>query len=124
METVHRTEAGRSRVGEDAMLVAEGGIEFGRKAPSRVSTSERSPLLDRTSTHSDDEQPVPEWTNGKEWDHLPWYKRPSVCAVLRGISAVIWLIHPRSRFGSYSPSYSPPLRSAASLYPKSTSYWP
>ena len=82
VDVVHRTEAGRSRVGENAMLAAEGGIEIRGKSSSRVSQTERSPLLNPQTADSDDERDTyrSTWANGVEWEHLPWYKRPSVRA--------------------------------------------
>jgi hypothetical protein len=78
VDTVIRTEAGRSNMGQDALLVAEGGIEGHAKTPG-VSTSETSPLLVRTASSDDNEIfPTSTWTAGSDWDHLPWYKRPSV----------------------------------------------
>ena len=80
IDTVHRTEAGRSRVGEDAMLAGEGGIEASPKTTSNISQTERTPLLDGTAIDSEDEREPPRqpWANGIEWEHLPWHKRPSV----------------------------------------------
>jgi hypothetical protein len=60
--------------GEDAPLLAEDG----RRASEE---SEETPLLVTGSSESDDEaenefmKPI----NYNEWDHLPWWKRPSVC---------------------------------------------
>lgn len=80
VDTLHRAEAGGSRVGEDAMLVAEEEIEAGSKTPSRISESERSRLLEITSIDGDGVRSIPTqgWTNSADWDHLPWHKRPSV----------------------------------------------
>jgi hypothetical protein len=62
------------KTGEDAPLLAEGS----RRASNE---SEETPLLLSGSSDEEDEvetefmKPI----DYNEWDHLPWWKRPSVC---------------------------------------------
>ncbi|KAI9665178.1 MAG: hypothetical protein M1831_002188 [Alyxoria varia] len=73
-------EPGRTsavRRGEDSVLIAAGGIE-----PSR-GDSETSPLL--AEQHDPEEHGGPDeedgdrgWTGLQDFDHLPWWKKPSI----------------------------------------------
>jgi hypothetical protein len=60
--------------GEDAPLLA--GSSFNNPTGGSES-SEDTPLLVGGSSEEDEEYMKP--VDYHEWDHLPWYKRPSVC---------------------------------------------
>lgn len=68
--------AGRANSGEENTLLARGGIDTN----STVEAREDDPLL-AGSTHTDDgdKNPAHEWASAVDFQHMPWYKRPSVC---------------------------------------------
>jgi hypothetical protein len=73
--------------GKDTMVAAEGGIAN----RSERDESEESPLLSDASGRSspppyddDDDDGGVDYTKPSytDWDHLPWWKKPSVCCLL------------------------------------------
>jgi hypothetical protein len=115
VDTAHRRRGGQSRVGEDGMLVAEGGVEIHMEEQA-----EDSPLLGRReSVEENDAQADPgqTWAASTEWDHLPWWKRPSVRSLHMHLN-LYGTNRTSSPSGSSSHSSSPPSPSEVSLCPK------
>ena len=85
---------------------------------SKIPTDEETPLLDGEGGHSGDPpQDGVEWEGAKDFEGLPWWKKPSVC---------IWTFHvlgytstnlsDTRGFGSFHPSSYIPLHSGAHLF--------
>jgi hypothetical protein len=86
VDDLHRRAPARDRTGKGTMAAALGGIDM---EPS-VAHHERAPLLGLSSNANgqgddgDDEAPEPAWFDEyNQWDHLPWYRRPSVNGLLK-----------------------------------------
>lgn len=76
VDTSQTAAGGRSNTGEDVMRIAEGGVTTARrKSMPPPEEAEETPLLRRETERT---PPAVGWTHTSEWDHLPWYKRPSV----------------------------------------------
>jgi len=66
---------GRANSGEENTLLARGGIDTDLASEVR----EEDPLLPQSRERNHDgKDPAHEWASAIDFEHLPWYKRPSV----------------------------------------------
>jgi len=83
VDAVQRRKPDSKKMGEDTMTAAQGGVDN----RTENEHSEGSPLLNTEGSGSggsagpppyeeEVDYPKPDYN---EWDHLPWWKRPSVC---------------------------------------------
>jgi len=74
---VSRTRSGSGHTGEFDVLATRGGIDPGLN--DRI-MGEQEPLLGNRDTDEEDASHSngSDWPGSKDFDHLPWYKRPSI----------------------------------------------
>lgn len=69
----------RAHLGEENTLVARGGIDTDLVSAAR----EEDPLLPGSGDVNDgDKDPAHEWASAADFQHLPWYRRPSIFWIL------------------------------------------
>lgn len=72
VDTTLRRKPDQTRLGEDTMITSQGGIENREEREA-----EDTPLLREDDPYEYSKPPY------QDWEHLPWWKTPSVSGILR-----------------------------------------